>query len=443
MDNQSLSLYKKISTVAGLLGWPYFFWHLKSRGYGESFRPRLGLQLPAETPPPGSPRLWLHGVSVGEIQAAIPLVAELRTLLPGAAFIISTGTETGQMLARKHFAPQGALVCYFPLDIPWAVRRYLDYLRPQVFVGLESEIWPNFLSQAHQRGVRLALVNARLSDRSLRSFLKYKRYLTGIFNLYDIVGAGSLPDYQRFQRLGISPSRLNLTGNLKYDRLLQGRDESRLQEFRGFLQGPETEPGQAPGPLWLAASTHPGEEELVADAFQELLAPYPALRLVLAPRHPQRAPDLARLLARRGLNSQLWTGLKSGRATRRSAVVIIDTIGDLFTLYGAADVAFVGGSLVPHGGQNILEPVAWGLAPIYGPHLGNFLWAQAIIEADGAGIMVHDAASLAQTVRDLLDQPGKCQELGRRARSALVPHQGAARRQAELIAALAQQVSAE
>jgi 3-deoxy-D-manno-octulosonic-acid transferase len=443
VDKILLPLYKLVSIVAGLLGWPYFFWHLKSRGYGESFRPRLGLQLPEGPPPPGFPRLWLHGVSVGEIQAAIPLVAELRTLLPRAGFIITTGTETGQMLARKHFSPQSALVCYFPLDIPWAVRRYLDYLRPQVFVGLESEIWPNFLSQAHQRGIRLALVNARLSDNSLRSFLKYKRYLSGIFNLYDLVAAGSLPDYQRFQRLGISPSRLKLTGNLKYDRLLQGRDESRLQEFRSFLQGTDTEPGKIDGPVWLAASTHPGEEEVVADAFQELLGPYPALRLVLAPRHPQRAADLVRLLARRGLDCQLWTGLKSGHANSSSAVVIIDTIGDLFTLYGVADVAFVGGSLVPHGGQNILEPAAWGRAPIYGPNLQNFLWAQSIIEAAGAGIMVQDAASLAQAVRGLLDQPAKSQEMGLRAQAALVPHQGAARRQAELIAGMAQKVTAE
>ena len=440
MDKILLKLYKLFSNVAGLVGWPYFFWHLKSRGQGESFLPRLGLQLPEGPLLQGSPRLWLHGVSVGEIQAAIPLVAELRTFLPRAAFIISTGTETGQMLARKHFYPQGALVCYFPLDIPWAVRRYLDYLRPQVFVGLESEIWPNFLSQAHQRGLRLALVNARLSDNSLRRFMKYKRYLSGIFNLYDIVAAGSLPDFHRFQRLGISPARLHLTGNLKYDRLLQGRDESRLQEFRVFLQGTETEPGQTGGLVWLAASTHPGEEELVADAFQELLAPYPALRLVLAPRHPQRSPDLARLLARRGLNCQLWTGLKSGRETCKAAVVIVDTIGDLFTLYGAADVAFVGGSLVPHGGQNILEPAAWGRAPIYGPNLENFLWAKQIIEEAGAGIVVRDAASLARAVSDLLDQPGKREDMGRRAQAALVPHQGAARRQAELIAALARKV---
>jgi 3-deoxy-D-manno-octulosonic-acid transferase len=152
---------------------------------------------------------------------------------------------------------------------------------------------------------------------------------------------------------------------------------------------------------------------------------------------------LTRLLARRGLECQLWTGLKAGGTKRTAAVVIVDTIGDLFTLYGAADVAFVGGSLVPHGGQNILEPAAWGRAPIYGPHLGNFLWAQAIMEEAGAGIVVRDAASLAQAVRQLLDQPGKRAEMGRRAQAALVPHQGAARRQAELIAALAQKVTVE
>jgi 3-deoxy-D-manno-octulosonic-acid transferase len=435
-DNILLFLYKTVSTLAGLLGWPYFYWHLKSRGQGESFWPRLGFKLPELLPPSGSPRLWLHGVSVGEIQAAIPLVQELRARWPGATFIISTGTETGQMLARKHFAPLGALVCYYPLDIPWAVRRYLDYLRPQVFIGLESEIWPNFLSLAHQRGIRLALVNARLSDKSLRRHLKYIRYIVDIIKLYDTIAAGSLPDFQRFQRLGIPPGRLHLTGNLKYDRLLQGRDEARLQDFRGIWAGAGSGPEKAGGPMWLAASTHPGEDEVVLDAYQELLAPYPALQLILAPRHPQRAPDLSRLLDRRGLSGQLWTRLKFGRETRRQPIVIIDTIGDLFTLYGLATVTFVGGSLVDHGGQNILEPAAWGRGPIYGPHLENFLWAQKILEEAGAGIMVHNAASLAQAVRRLLDHPEIREDMGRRAQAALIPHQGAARRQAELIGAL-------
>ncbi|MHB9072330.1 MAG: 3-deoxy-D-manno-octulosonic acid transferase [Desulfobaccales bacterium] len=424
-----------LSTAGALVGWPYFYWHLKSRGQGESFLPRLGLKLPKEPLPPGSPRLWLHGVSVGEIQSAIPLVRELRTLLPQAAFIISTGTETGQILARKHFTPLGALVCYFPLDIPWAVQRYLNYLRPQIFIGLESEIWPNFLYMANRRGIRLALVNGRLSDKSLRRFVKYIRYLNNIINLFDIVAAGSLQDYQRFQRLGIPPVKLHLTGNLKYDRLLQGKDEARLDEFRRIVLTPGTA-----GPVWLTASTHPGEEEVILDAYEQLLAPSPALNLILAPRHPQRAPDLARLLSSRGLKSQLWSRLKAGEEIRRYPVVIIDTIGDLFTLYGLADITFIGGSLVPHGGQNILEPAAWGRAPIYGPHMENFLWAKAILEDVGAGIMVTDASSLAQAVERFLAQPEDSAELGRLAQAALIPHQGASRRQAELIASLVEQI---
>jgi 3-deoxy-D-manno-octulosonic-acid transferase len=424
------------STAGGLLGWPYFYWHLKSRGQGESFLPRLGLQIPSGSLPAGAPRLWLHGVSVGEIQAAIPLVHDLKALLPQSAFIISTGTETGQMLARKHFSPLGALVCYFPLDIPWAVQRYLDYLQPQVFIGLESEIWPNFLSLAHTRGVRLALVNGRLSEHSLIRFIKYRRYLIDIINLYDLVAAGSEPDFQRFQRLEISPNKLHLTGNLKYDRLLQGKDEARLVEFRRILRNPETA-----GPVWLAASTHPGEEEVVLEAYGKLLAPSPALSLIIAPRHPQRAPEVARLLTSRALPFQLWSRLKSGEDYRPQSVVIIDTIGDLFTLYGVADVAFIGGSLVPHGGQNILEAAAWGRAPIYGPHLENFLWAQAILEEVGGGIRVTGASSLAQAVQRFLAHPEMSAALGRLAQMALIPHQGASRHQAELIAALAEKVS--
>ena len=158
--------------MAGLVGWPWFYWHLKSRGQGESFRSRLGLELP-DGPPAGHPRIWLHGVSVGEILAAVPLVRELKHLLPEAALIISTGTETGQSLARKHLAPLGALVCYFPLDIPWAVRRYLERLNPHLVITLESEIWPNFLELAHRRGVLLALANARISDISFRRYLRY------------------------------------------------------------------------------------------------------------------------------------------------------------------------------------------------------------------------------------------------------------------------------
>ncbi len=422
-----------VSLTGGLVGWPYFYWHLKSRGRGESFLPRLGLKLPEGRPPAGSPRLWLHGVSVGEILSAVPLVHELKTLLPQAALTVTTGTETGQALARRHFLSLGAMVCYFPLDLPWAVSRYLDYLRPQVFVALESEIWPNFLMAARRRGVRLAMVNARLSERSFARFLRFKGYLFDIFDLFDLIAAGSPGDYQRLQRLGFEAERLHLTGNLKYDRLFQALDPRQSEGFRALLHGSAPEPGP---PVLLAASTHPGEDEAVLEAFDQLRGPYPALLLVLAPRHPERTPELGRLLSRRALPCHLWTDLKSGRERRCHPVVIIDTIGDLFSLYGAADLAFVGGSLVHHGGQNILEPAAQGLAPLYGPHLHNFRWAQDILEEAGAGIPVNDAASLAAAARDFLDHPARRAHMGELARAALAPHRGAARRQAELIAAL-------
>lgn len=434
-----LKVYRAISTVSGLVGWPWFYWHLKSRRQGESFRPRLGLKLPPE-PPRGSPRLWLHGVSVGEILAGVPLVRELWKLLPDMSLVVTTGTETGQAVARQHFAPMGALVCYFPLDIPWTVQRYLERLEPHLAITLESEIWPNFLDLASQQGVSLALLNARLSDQSFRRYLRYIKYLDNLINKYDLIAAGTRQDYQRLQELGYSSAKLYLTGNLKCDRLLQDRDEAQAHEFRRLLHAGTAAASQAES-VWLAASTHPGEEEVVLDAYEKLRVPYPALLLVLAPRHPERASALLELLSRRQLPGQLWSRLKSGQEQLSRAVVVVDTIGDLFSLYGAADLAFVGGSLIPHGGQNLLEPAAWGLAPLCGPHLENFRWAEEILAEAGARLTVSDAASLGAAAADLLAQPEKRRELGAQARAALIPHQGAARRQAELIAALWQKQS--
>jgi 3-deoxy-D-manno-octulosonic-acid transferase len=444
------------SLKIGVLGWPYFRWHLQRRGQGESFFARLGLKLPAGEPRPGRPRLWIHGVSVGEILTAAPLVQELQRLLPQAAFIITTGTETGQALARKHFAPLGAYVCYFPLDVPWAVHRYLNHLQPDVFIALESELWPNFLVGAHHRGVRLALLNARLSEKSCRRFSLFRSYAIDILELFEIIAAGSPQDYDRLRGLGVSQDKVRMTGNLKIDRLLAQRGSAaplpssaapdpqgtRRKKSAARISPSEASTGLAKilnlkgQPVFLAASTHPGEDELVLEAYQQLLAPYPSLILILAPRHPQRAEEVSRLLAQRGLGFQRWQRIKEGLEVRRQPVVVIDTIGDLMSLYRLADVAFVGGSLIPHGGQNILEPAAWGVAPLYGPHISNFLWAKDILDAAQAGIMVQDAASLAAQARNLLDHPKLRQQMGARALASLTPHQGAAKRQAKLIAEL-------
>ena len=385
--------------------------------------------------------------------AAVPLVAELKALLPQSGLIISTGTETGQAVARRHFGPLGAVVCYFPVDLPWAVNRALRVLRPTIFVALESEVWPTFLHTAKARGIRLALMNARLSDRSWRRYTRFKKYLPDFIGLFEIIAAGSREDYQRFASLGLAPPKLCLTGNLKVDALLTRRETappSAPPPLPGAASGPlsgtpplgsscKAKLGLQGEPVFLAASTHPGEEEVVLAAYEALWGPYPALLLVLAPRHPERAAALGELLARRGHGYQLWSSLQAGSEARRQPVVLVNTVGDLFWLYGAADVAFVGGSLVPHGGQNVLEPAVWGLSPLYGPHLENFRWAEEILQAAGVGTAVHDAVSLAKAARHLLENTGERRRLAAAALAALAAlqsHRGAARRQAELVASL-------
>jgi len=436
--------YFTLTGLIGLAGWPLYYRHLCRRGAQESFAPRLGL-TPPPPPPPGRPRLWLHGVSVGEIASAPPLVAELRRRLPEASLTISTGTATGQEVARRLFAPQ-ATVCYFPLDLPWAVSRALRVLQPDAFLALESELWPGFLLRARDQGVRLALLNARLSERSFRRYLRVPSLAAAFLSLFDVLAAGSPEDAARLGRLGAPRERLQVTGNLKVDRLLTS-----WQERQGASPLPSPSPAGPPppgpppwlaalrllaSPVFLAASTHAGEEEAVLEAFVRLRASFPALLLILAPRHPERAPAVAALAEARSLPSLRLSRLQAGQARHGEPVILVDTIGDLFDLYSLASVAFVGGSLIPHGGQNLLEAAVWGVAPVSGPHLHNFRWAQEMLTAVDALTIVHDAETLAAAVHSRLADPEAARRAGARARSCLAAHQGAAARQAELVASL-------
>jgi 3-deoxy-D-manno-octulosonic-acid transferase len=326
------------------------------------------------------------------------------------------------------YAPANT-VLYYPLDLPWAVRRYLDHLQPSLYVALETEIWPNFLLAAKNRGVKLALMNGRLSENSFRGYLRFNSYIDYIINLFDIIGAGSTEDARRFLALGAAPAKVVVTGNTKFERQPNPAAQAQADAFREQLRLG----GQ---PVFLAASTHPGEEAEIIAAYQELRRPFPALQLWLAPRHPERAAPVGQFLTQVGLSWQSWQKIQTGQEQRREAVVIIDTVGDLFALYSLADLIFVGGSLIPHGGQNILEPAAWGKVPLYGPHLNNFRAARKLLDNVEAGIRITDAASLAQAGRYCLEHPEEMQRRGQRGREALQIHQGAARRQAELLLGL-------
>lgn len=424
----ALRLYRGLATAAGWVGWPWFYWRLRRRGYGASFRPRLGLSLPEVPPPQSHPRLWLHGVSVGEISAAAPLIKELQARFPQAQLFLSTGTETGQAVARRLYGQAGT-VFYYPVDVPWSVGRVLDRIQPLVYVALETEIWPNFLLAARQRGVKLALLNGRLSAKSFRNYLRIKDQFTYIINLFSIIGVSTPQDQERFLALGAPPARLVCTGNTKFDRWPDEAVQVQLARFRHCLQLDDR-------PVFLAASTHPGEEEIILWVYGELRHQCPPLLLFLAPRHPERVAAVGQLVSGFGLPWQLWQPLKEGQTGRQAPVILINTVGDLFTLYGLADLVFVGGSLVPHGGQNLLEPAVWGKVPMYGPHVANFRFAQQLLEEAGAALPVQDGATLLAAARQCLTRPEERQRLGQRGQAALQVHRGAAQRQADLLGAL-------
>ncbi len=426
-----LKVYRGLATLAGAAGLPWFYWRLKSRGFGESFRPRLGLNLPTLEVSAGGPRIWLHGVSVGEISGVEPLVRELEQLLPSGQLFLSTGTETGQAVARRLYSPAHT-VFYYPLDFPWAVRRYLEHIQPSLYVALETEIWPNFLQAAKERGTKLALVNGRLSETSLRGYLKFYSQVKYIINLFDTVAVSTEEDVRRYLALGAAPEKVICTGNTKFERRPNPVAQSQAGDFRKKLRLT----GQ---PVFLAASTHPGEEDIVIAAYKKLRDTYPALQLWLAPRHPERAAAVGELLSEAGLAFQLWHSIKAKEAEYRRGVLLIDTVGDLFALYSLADLIFVGGSLIPHGGQNILEPASWGKVPLYGPHLNNFRAARRLLGKVDAGMKISDGASLVQAAEYCLDHPEEMQQRGQRGWAAQQSHQGAARSQAELLLGLLQQ----
>jgi 3-deoxy-D-manno-octulosonic-acid transferase len=425
-----LRVYQGLTALAGIAGLPWFYWHLKSRGFGESFWPRLGLDLPDISTPAKTPRIWLHGVSVGEIAGVEPLVRVLEERLPPECVFLSTGTETGQAVARRLYSPAHT-VFYYPLDLPWAVRRYLDRLQPALYVALETEIWPNFLQVAKERGSKLALVNGRLSEKSLRGYLKFGSHLKYIIDLFDVIAVSSPEAGERFLTLGAASDKVVCTGSTKFERRPNPAAKALAADFRQKLD-------HRGKPVFLAASTHPGEEESVIGAYKALLATFPALQLWLAPRHPERAAAVGQLIHNAGLTYQLWQPIKSGESRYRHEVLLIDTVGDLFSLYSLADLIFVGGSLIAHGGQNILEPAAWGKVPLYGPFLDNFRAARELLSKAEAGWQISDVASLVKAGEYCLTHPEEMQDRGQRGLKALESHQGAARRQAAILFGLIQ-----
>jgi 3-deoxy-D-manno-octulosonic-acid transferase len=376
---------------------------------------RLALRLPAL--PHGG--VWMQAVSVGEVTVARPLLAELRLRHPGLPLLLSSTTATGLRLARAHDMADAVLT--FPLDLPGAVRRSLDAARPRLVVLVETEIWPEFLTACARRAVPVVLVNARVSERSFARYRLARRLLAPVLEAVSLALAQDDLDAERLAAIGMRPERLRVTGNLKFDVAPAAPPPQIAGELRR-LAGAR--------PVWIAGSTVAGEEEKVMTAWS-LLPPARRPFLVLAPRHPERSEEAVAAARQHDARVLRRTAL----AVRPAAcdAVVLDTIGELAALYELANVAFVGGSLVPTGGHNPIEPARHGVPVLTGPHISNFLTIYEQFIECGAARVVRDAPSLAEAVLGLTADPVAARAAGAAGRALLERHVGATQRTADAL----------
>jgi 3-deoxy-D-manno-octulosonic-acid transferase len=385
--------------------------------YASGFWQRLG-NYP-EFNPDLRPVIWLHCVSVGETNAARPLVDELLKTFHSHRLIISTTTKTGQDLARKIFADKADAVFYFPFDWKFTVQRALKQFRPTMILLMETEIWPRLIVEGKRSGAALAIVNGRLSHRSFERYRKVLRFVGRVLQDVDLTLMQSEKDAERLNSLGISPEKTSVTGNLKFD-LSIDQSESELTElFRRRFRHHRARP------VIVAASTHEPEERLILESLQNIL-PHHA-KLFIVPRHPQRFVEVFELLKTRAYRVARRSDPET-EGDPSSDIILLDSVGELRALYPLADIVFVGGSLIPHGGQSILEPAAAGRAIVTGPYTFNFDDAIKTFLASDALIQLAGTSSgeLARVFDDLLHDPAKRAQLGINALEVISANRGAA-----------------
>jgi 3-deoxy-D-manno-octulosonic-acid transferase len=405
----------------------YHLYRSISRGRPAALAERFGFIPAAELSRiRNRPVIWLHAVSVGESIAARPLLKALRSRYPGHAILVSNTTETGRGTASSF--PEKDLCIYFPFDFLPAVRRTLDSIRPELVIIMETEIWPNFTREAAFRNIPVILANGRISDRSFARYLKFSWFFRHALQLFTRLCMQTETDCERITAIGAPPGRTLKTGNLKYDIPFRqvGQDEKR--RLKGQYSIPD-------GLLVLmAGSTHAGEEQIVIDTYRKLLPALDGLFLMLVPRHPERSAEVASLLERAGIPFRRRTALPGSEEFQKGEVLLVDTVGEMMSLYAIADVAFVGGSLVPTGGHNLLEPASLGVASVFGPHMTNFREIAELVLQYGAGVQVDSPAGLTESLRTLIASAELRRVLGQNGLKLMRDNGGATERHMEILA---------
>jgi 3-deoxy-D-manno-octulosonic-acid transferase len=421
------TIYNLLLLAGSLVLIPYFGLKMLMTGkYRQSFGQKLG-RTPAEVSSAikGHPRIWVHAVSVGEVTAAAPIVATLREKFPRACIILSTATETGQAMALR-LIPQATAFLYFPLDLPFVVKKVIDRIAPDIVVLTETELWPNFLRHCMKRRIPAVMVNGRISPRSFGRYSKTRFFWADVLSFVREIGVISEVDAQRIRAIGAAPENVRVMGNAKYD-ILASRvsGDTWSKKAAQMRMTPDSR-------VFVAGSTHEGEESVVLNVYRELLSEWPDMRLIIVPRHPERGKDVQALVTGEGLSCILMSEIRAGRRPE-GEIVVVDVIGELFSLYSLASVVFCGGSLVAKGGQNILEPAAWGKVVFYGPSMEDFSDEKTLLEEVGAGIPVRSAEELLAGVKKMLSDPEELRRRGAEGQRRVLSSRGASMRYAEMI----------
>jgi 3-deoxy-D-manno-octulosonic-acid transferase len=408
-------LYSALMATGLLLSLPYWMLTRRHGKWREGLGERLG-KVPASLQGESTPAIWVHAVSVGEVLAVSEMVKRLRERFPKYRVVVSTTTVTGQKLAQKHFGEHH--VFYFPLDLTVAIGPYFSALNPRLIVLAETEFWPNFLRLAHARGARVAVVNARISDRSWPGYRRFRPVLQRVLRNVDLFLAQTEEDASRLRDIGAPVERVQVSGNLKFDVAAPPSSAIVANLRSNFEQA-------GAGPVVVCGSTVEGEEELLLQAFQNVLASHSKAVMILAPRRPERFEDVERSL--QGLSLRFWRRSSWSGDAIAGGVFLLDTIGELASLYALADVAFVGGSLVPRGGHNIIEPAQHGVPIMVGNHTENFRDIISLFQSHDA-VRVVGPAEFPLVLTDLLSNEAERVALGSRAAKTLLSQMGATKR---------------
>ncbi|HKN18295.1 MAG TPA: 3-deoxy-D-manno-octulosonic acid transferase [Dissulfurispiraceae bacterium] len=364
--------------------------------------------------------IWIHAVSVGEVIASVPLIKKIKQRHPSLEIVISTVTDTGQKVALEQAGAYAGII-YVPFDLPFAIKKALQHIRPSAFIIMETELWPHIIRILKESDVPVVLLNGRLSERSYQGYRKLGFFIRTVLRNISLLCVQDDVYAARFMDLGAPPERIKVVGSFKFDT----RPSSDVPEWTEALCGP----------VIIAGSTHETEEELVLDAYKRLKTYLPSLNLVIAPRHPGRFKTVEELAKKMGLEyfkrSELKVGFPDSTCPASGIVVILDVMGELSAVYGAADIAVMGGSFIQHGGQNPLEPAFWGKAVVCGPHMENFPFIGEFYSHGGA--VKAEGPRLYNVLKDLLDSPERMRRMGSTAKKLYEKNAGAVERAMELI----------